>query len=254
MQMKRTKDGSVLWKDIDKMLGGGTKVRATTIDLDMYRKLPSLGPPPVCDESENEEQELLASVGDGLNKVEFIMEQIKTNKLFRNKLDQRIKTWESAVQANKELDRKMKDRAIATMDEGFVRQAKAKLEAEDALAQGGHWLSKMDSAGEMSKRSKDIRIAATGSFVNIEIMKKNKDLGTERRKSKSPSKKSPRKASPDKFTSFNRDALLGESERRKHVADRMKDYGRFLKYDGVAHLKPELKKIYRKAAAKAKKP
>lgn len=93
MMMKRTKDGSVLWKDIDKMLGGNMKVRASTIDLTQYRKLPSLGPPLVCDESENEEHELMGTVGDGLNKVEFIMEQIKTNKLFRNKLDSRIKTW-----------------------------------------------------------------------------------------------------------------------------------------------------------------
>ena len=94
MQMKSTKGGAVLWKDIDKMLGGNTKIRATTIDLSNYRKLPSLGAPKIAkDESENDEQELMGTVSDGLTKVEFIMEQIKTNKLFRNKLDQRIETW-----------------------------------------------------------------------------------------------------------------------------------------------------------------
>ena len=74
MAMKKTKDGSVLWKDIDKMLGGGIKVRASTIDLNSFRKLPSLGPPRICDESENEEEELLGTVGDGPSKMDFIME------------------------------------------------------------------------------------------------------------------------------------------------------------------------------------
>ena len=48
----------------------------------------------------------------------------------------------------------------------------------------------------------------------------------------------------DKFSSSNREALLGLSAKRQNVQDRMKDYGRFLKYDGVAFLKPEQKKIY----------
>ena len=80
-------------------------------------------------------------------------------------------------------------------------------------------------------------------------------MSPDRKKSTSPAKKSPRKESPlkDKFSNFNRDALLGESERRQNVSERMKDYGRFLKYDGVAHLKPEMKKIYRKEAEKLKK-
>lgn len=87
--------------------------------------------------------------------------------------------------------------------------------------------------------SNHAHITATGSFVNISIDKK--------KKSKSPHK-SPTKASAspskDKFSNFNRESLLGESSRRKSVSDRMKEYGRFLKYEGVAYLKPELKRIY----------
>ena len=59
--------------------------------------------------------------------------------------------------------------------------------------------------------SNQARITATGSFVNIAIDKK---------KSTSP-RKSPTKASPspqkDKFSTFNRESLLGESDRRKSV-------------------------------------
>lgn len=149
----------------------------------------------------------------------------------------------------------MKERAIATMDEGFVRQAKAKMEADAAIAHGHQRLSKLAPGGEESQKSKHVRITATGSFVNIDILKKNKDLSPERKQSVSPSKKSPNKYSPmrDKFSNVNRDAMLGASERRKGVSDRMKEYGRFLKYDGVAHLKPEMKKIYRNEAEKVKK-
>ena len=128
--MKLTKDGTVLWKDIEKMMGG-QKIRASNIDLNSFRKLPSLGPHPTDNEEANEEEELLNNLGDGLNKMDYIMEQIKTNKVLREKLDRRIKTWNLAVKTNKELDNKLKQRAITTMDEGFVRQAKAKLETEE---------------------------------------------------------------------------------------------------------------------------
>ena len=94
--------------------------------------------------------------------------------------------------------------------------------------------------GEDSRHNKQVRITETGSFVNIDIEK--------RKRSSSPVKMSPDKAaqSPikDKFSKSNREAMLGESAQRQNVQDRMKNYGRFLKYDGVAFLKPEQKKIY----------
>ena len=54
----------------------------------------------------------------------------------------------------------------------------------------------------------------------------------------------------DGFSHFNKKTIDERDSESKNIRDRMKQYSRFLFYDGVEFLKPEQKRIYHLEAAR----
>ena len=79
-------------------------------------KLPSLGPkksPQDADSAEDDDNELIGNANEGLDKQEYILEQFRSNKWFRDKFLQHKSEIEGVIANKVEMEKKYKKMALA---------------------------------------------------------------------------------------------------------------------------------------------
>lgn len=138
------KYGRILWKDVEQITGGNSDVTESKLDLNAFMKFPSLGPkksPTDADSAEDDDNELLGATNEGLDKKEYILEQFRSNKWFREKFLEHKSEIEETVNKKTDMEKKYKKMALAYFNKNPACMAYNQIEQEKAMNRMGEGTS-----------------------------------------------------------------------------------------------------------------